>query len=266
MSFTMYYPDQTPCTDLNEFIKCYNQLYYYDANTNVASEKFVDDLLKKTEFSEDDVFNLLAWKAGGVDITTTIDQNNIRYKKNWKKENGKYYGRGQWKELKMNSIITFVSKHSKEWLAHWNNKEFCYDAEYAQNIVSDLASITEMNESTNIGSVIIITILYFVSKGRWPIYDQYASIAMNAMKKEHMKPYERIDNIELPGKTSSAFSRMITITGRYKDYIKFIEDIELQSNYQYTNSRDIDRALWTYGHIVNDWYKIKEKTKKEIST
>ena len=62
MNFTMFYPDQTICNNINDFVKCYNQLYFYDTNTSVAAEKLSDNLINQTKFEKEDVFNILAWK------------------------------------------------------------------------------------------------------------------------------------------------------------------------------------------------------------
>ena len=263
MSFTMYYPDQTDCTDMNDFIKSYNQIYFYDTNTSVATEKLADNILKLTKFEKEDVFNILAWKIDGIAVNATINLDQIKYKRKWKAENGKYYGDNIYHELKLDNVISYVKDNSEKWLSYWDNKDIGYDPEYAQQVVSGIVDITNEQKGTYIGEVYIITLLYFVSKGRWPIYDQYASIAMNAMTDSKMKPYDSIVDTKLPQKNEMDFYQRITSVGRYVEYIEFIKEIQNQSNYQYTTSRDIDRALWTYGHIIKKWSKIKDNSEKQ---
>lgn len=258
----MYYPDQTVCTNINEFIKCYNRIYFYDANTSVVTEMLADNLLKKNKLEKLDVFNILAWKVDGIDTNATIDLDKIRYKRKWKAENGKFFGDNIYHQLKMDKVIEYISDNSERWLAHWDKKEIGYDPEYAQEVISKIINITNEETGTYIGEVYIITLLYFVTKGRWPIYDQFASIAMNAMIDKGMIPYNKVDDIKLPGKNDIAFAKRITTEGKYIEYVDFIREIQAQSDYKYFSSRDIDRALWTYGHIIKKWSKIKENSKK----
>ena len=263
MNFTMFYPDQTICNNINDFVKCYNQLYFYDTNTSVAAEKLSDNLINQTKFEKEDVFNILAWKIDGIAVNSTISPNEIRYKRKWRVENGKFYGDNIYHELKMNSVISYVSKNSERWLAHWDNKEIGYDPKCAQNVVSEIVSLTNKQSDTYLGKVYIVALLYFVSKGRWPIFDRFASIAMNAMINPKMKPYDNVVDTKLPQKNSIAFSQKITTVGKYADYLHFIKVIQSESDYQYCISRDIGRALWAYGKIVNKWSKIKENSQKQ---
>lgn len=237
-------------------------MYYYDKNTSIVTEQLVDNLLKQSKFEKKDVFNILAWKIDGINNNATISLDDIRYKRKWREENDKFFGDNIWHEIRMDKTISCISCNSEKWLAHWDNKDFGYDPEYAQTVLTEILKATNEKPCTYIGEVYIITLLYFVTKGRWPIYDQFASIAMNAMTSTEMKPYDIIKNTKLPGKNSINFSQRVTITGAYKDYLDFIKQIQKESDYQYYASRDIDRALWAYGHTIKNWYTIKENSQK----
>ena len=262
MSLTMYFPDQTECKDINQFISCYNQVYFYDKNTSTIAEALADMLLRKTKFEPIDVFNILAWKVDGIDTNSTISIDNLRYRRSWRVENEKYYGDNIYHKLKLDRVISFISENSEKWLAHWDDTESGFDPEYAQNVVSEILGIITGQTKTYIGKVYIITLLYFITKGRWPIYDQFASIAINAMNTENMKPYDIISDSELPDTNSEAFSKHLTSSGIYMDYLNFIKEFQSQSTYQYITSRDIDRALWAYGHTIKKWYTVKKNAEK----
>ena len=262
MSFKLFLPDQTECTDLNHFISCYNQVYFYDKNTSIVTEHLIDNLLNQSKLEKKDVFNILAWKIDGIDNNATISLDDIRYKRKWKIENDKFFGDNIWHEIKMDKVIACISENSEKWLAHWDNKDFGYDPEFAQEVVTKILNTANEQPCSYIGEVYIITLLYFVTKGRWPIYDQFASIAMKAMNSKGMRPYDTIKDTKLPEKTSAKFSQFITTNGVYSEYIEFIKKIQLESNYQYYTSRYIDRALWAYGHTIKNWYKVKENAEK----
>ena len=258
----MFFPDQTECKDINQFISCYNQVYFYDKNTSVVAENLADDLLKKSKFEPIDVFNILAWKVDGIDTNSTISIDSLKYKRSWRIEDDKFFGDNIYHKLKIDRVITYISEKSEKWLAHWDNKEIGFDPEYAQNVVSDILRVINEQTETYIGEVYIITLLYFVTKGRWPIFDQFASIAINAMNSESMNPYDIIKDAKLPSKNTTAFSKHITSYGVYVDYLDFLKELQSQSIYQYVTSRDIDRALWAYGHAIKKWYTVKMNSEK----
>ena len=93
-----------------------------------------------------------------------------------------------------------------------------------------------------LGTVYIITLLYFISHGQYPIYDRFAWKAIQAIC-DDTKPGDVIHASELPEKKSHAFDTVFdTYMNPYMDKLKSV----FGSTYQ--ESRDIDRALWVYGH------------------
>ena len=96
-----------------------------------------------------------------------------------------------------------------------------------------------------IGTVYMITLLYFIKEGDYPIYDKYAMIALDAIIEEK-EPGSYIKYKELPSRKSKAFGNVIEL---YNE--KYIEKIEKVFGKEYYNCRKFDRALWVYGHLFN---------------
>ena len=89
----------------------------------------------------------------------------------------------------------------------------------------------------NFGCVYIINLMYFLSRGTIPIYDQYACKAARALV-EGITP-DKIYVGPAPGKNDC--KKVITM---YSEYIHLLEKIFGTCNIK----RKIDRALWVYGH------------------
>lgn len=122
-------------------------------------------------------------------------------------------------------------------------EKITYD-ENAKNFLDKIKNID------GVGSTYMITLLFFASKGEYPIYDQFADKALWAIK-EDKKPHSKVDGYKvLPDKKSNYFSK-------YKDdkdsYCNRLNEVAKDLNEEYkgcTNEyRRIDRALWVYGHM-----------------
>ena len=92
-----------------------------------------------------------------------------------------------------------------------------------------------------IGPVYVIAVLYFVSGGKYPIYDRFADMAL-----EYIFAYI--------GYLKKGESKMLSSDNaleRYKNYINRLEILLKQlgkENANYIEYRDLDRVLWVYGY------------------
>ncbi len=92
-----------------------------------------------------------------------------------------------------------------------------------------------------IGPVYSIAVLYFVSGGKYPIYDRFADIAV-----EYIFTYTGY-----PKKGESKMLSSDNAIKRYKNYINRLEILLKQlgkENANYIDYRELDRALWVFGH------------------
>ena len=97
----------------------------------------------------------------------------------------------------------------------------------------------------NIGTVYLITLLYFISKAKYPIYDKFAWLALQAIKREENPANNTgIKYKELPSKDSVGFYSLCE-----NEYADYICDLERIFGKEYQTNRNIDRALWVYGHM-----------------
>lgn len=255
----MFLLDGNPCKDIIEFVTCYNN-EYYRRNYGYSVEKTIDELMfEKDSYSPEDIFLILAWKIGGIDMKQSNNlllnpDRKIYYYENkgWneKELKGKSYG----KLIEFDNVLN-VSAVLSETRKEWNKKGFAVDATAASDLLTNL---TRKN-ARQMGSVYYLTLLYFLTSSRWPIYDQYAYKAMDAIIREKEPYRESVDyKKELPEKVNGKdFSKDLSSVVfensvyHYKKYVDFLTEFEkeLPAERKYTVSRDIDRALWAYGHF-----------------
>lgn len=107
-----------------------------------------------------------------------------------------------------------------------------------------------------IGAVYLITLLYFVTNhqypGKCPIYDRFAMSALLAIK-NNKKISDDVKCGELSDKNIKNFPKLVG--EKMKQYIGLIDDIFGE---EYNANRDIDRALWVYGHLFKDYTNFKK--------
>lgn len=283
MMFEFYLPNGEKSHDVQKFVEEYGKKYYKKNKDTVAENK-VDILLRAKTLCEEDnnenIFFILAWKIGGLDLRKTNDeeenpQKTIFYNNNkkwiWHKKNPQGTNFGSSIEP-LDELISQVSKMSVEQQVNkWDKVSFASNPKVASRILKKLA---ELN-TKQMGSVYLLTLLYFLTKGRWPIYDRFAYKAMVAIR-DGKKPNEDTFGYEqkLPakkGKNDNSFPRRLSQIvfeakesfndNQYREYVEFIIEFQkgLPQKLKYTSSRDLDRALWFYGHLFN---KKKNKQKK----
>ena len=119
------------------------------------------------------------------------------------------------------------------------------EAEAKNNPQKVLCELRDLNV-TGIGPVYLITLLYFISRGEYPIYDRFAMMSVQAIL-NNQKPGEIVIVKELPEKSSSKFN--CVFEERMNPYIENLKAIFGEA---YKETRDIDRALWVYGHCFKD--------------
>lgn len=261
--------DFIECDNLDTFVACYNDIYY-NMNKGKAAEKFFDDLLyNKTSYSKEEIYYILAWKIGGINMKETNCNKEIIKEpktdfcyysnKGWDGiSTGKSYGR----PIQIGKILGLTHELSNgkiEWLN--NNKQFASDPESASELLSKLAD----SGATGMGAVYYLTLLYFLTGSKWPIYDIQAYKAMLAIQ-QGVKPFDNtvkldksIKNLPSKGKNySQRLSAIVEIdaSNRYRQFVDFLNEYEqmLSNEHRYTASRDFDRALWVYGH----YFKIEK--------
>jgi len=238
MKFFKFHNDETYTQEDNKaFIEAYNNSYYIGKERLVPrtiqnsrfAEQEIEDLLKEGIKSNCDVMNILAWKLGKIKHRETEDRKEIICHKGWEnRKSCKVTRYGNYWDL--THFVEHIVKHKNDLEAKAEDSP--------QAVLDELKKVAP----NGIGTVYLITLLYFISKGKWPIYDRFAMMALNAIK-SGAEPGATVDCLELPAKNSDEFSNVMEILK--EKYIKPLQEI---FGDDYTKTRDIDRALWVYGH------------------
>lgn len=240
--YQFYYPDGKLIKVPNQekiFVEFYNQCYYLEVSP--SAEKEIECILKKSDpMTSGEIIKILEWKTEEKYIEEK-DIIQTRYRKISVAEVAEKIGT-------IRGPLTI---------------------DEAKNILKNLCEID------GIGMVYAITLLYFITNGQYPIYDKFAHIALLAILSENTdseKEYGGIvpikDSIYQKkinmGKTKKKFLDIDGIFEQYlKEYVYPINNI-FGCNYgefiEANSNRDIDRALWSYGHLFNE----NEENKKRL--
>lgn len=111
-----------------------------------------------------------------------------------------------------------------------------------------ISTLSRLMECDGYGAVYALTLLYFTSHGAYPIYDKYAHIALimilsgrkfNTIITESDRKRE-FDFDSRDGKRVFKY---------YKAYISKLNEV---FGAEWKRDRNIDRALWSYGHLFSD--------------
>ena len=203
-----------------EFIRFYNQCYYLYVSP--SQEQTIETILTGTNpLTEEEVGEILAWKTGG---NYDPESKFVQYR----------YG-----QIFVPDVTEVL--HSKERGALSEND--------AKELLTALCKIPK------VGIVYAITLLYFFTNGQNPIYDKFAHIALMSItvKQEYgcvISDKELKKEIYLD-KTKNKERDVEAIFAAYQDkYYVRLKEVFGYENYK--ASRDIDRALWVYGHLFSD--------------
>lgn len=236
----MKFYDRIGCelSDIEDFIKLYEPSYFLGGDkipgvsqSSYFVEKRIEDILFTTGIREQlHVVQILAWKIGKIKHGESESASEFRYAKDWDR-------------AKDFDVTRYGRKFDIEKIANYM-VENIIDLEHEaktnpQNVLDKL----NQNGIWGLGSVYLVTLLYFISRGRYPIYDRFAMMAVDAISNS-TKPGGIVPCHKLPGKGEKGFST--TMQDHIQPYMTKLEGI-FGSEYQRT--RDIDRALWVYGHL-----------------
>lgn len=229
---------------VEEFVDYYSSAYSYNGSriesirysqSSPFIEEQVEQILCGHIKEYKDLARIIAWKIGK--IRHKESRISFIYAKDWvgcEERNPMRFG----KEMQLKNLCNFILKNIEclEKMAITNPQE-------CLNVLRD--------ESVDgIGTVYLITLLFFLSHGKQPIYDRFAMTALIAYEKNYKVPKdkkklscnEKIVVPMLPGKTEDSFSEIYL--NEYGEYIKRLDSLGVD----YKNKRKVDQALWVYGH------------------
>lgn len=231
-----------------EFVENYSTCYFisdhyddrFNLNTNKSS-KYVEDeicnVLHNGVKNTLDVKKILAWKIGKIKHYNSENAEEIIFASDWQNDIDlcvKRYGR----KMDLTGLADFICNNFDDL------RKMSFDN--PQCVLNSLNDVLNENKIRGIGTVYLLTLLFFISGGEYPIYDRFAVKAINAIKNQNATPGTKgslPDHVELPYRNSIDFSSIMC--NQMKDYISDLQSIFGE---EYKTNRDIDRALWVYGH------------------
>ena len=240
------------------FVNTYKRLYFQTAKRTkkekilgknvhlIGTEKDIEDCI----FPDDKIpkgnieLKHIAWKAGRL-TKEALDKTDIPHLN------------GQGKEIQnLDKYLGWVNENRKQ-----------LEEMVLEEAVKALCKYKQAYDVRNLGSVYVFAILFFVSGGKYPIYDKYAHTAVKALYLDRNPkdifvgeaPQVYIDTKEKMGKTADEIVKEIEkkneryesfdkstdkILGMYKEYCWMLEQVFGS----FSIPRKLDRALWVYGH------------------
>ena len=213
----LYYPDGKKTFESEEeFVNFYEQVYFY-ANGNIKLEKMMDDIRNKSALKLDDYGNILAWKTGGE---YDEDKKTVSY---------------QYGEIDLKQFEDFEGEKEK------------------QRKDGPIELLHKLIKCEKIGFVYGITLMYFISKGEYPIYDRFAHYALLAIGNNIAPGKEIIKKRELINVQIGSSKSVENAFDKYeKEFMSYLTGSGENRLFQQDYSRSLDRALWSYGHLFND--------------
>ena len=239
----------------SEFVDLYADSYYLDKGTvyqiapNAAGtrefiEDTIDAILANGITKKLDAIHILAWKM--AKFVQSNSQSGLVYAKDWDALQGisedeivdslcvERYGNSF--EIGRIAVAIYYSLPQLKEAAKYSWQALL---KKIYDLVGDLYGL---------GPVYLITLMYFISRGKYPIYDQFAMIALSAIH-EGVKPggeiiYKGLSSVkELLENDDPVFG--------YQRYIDLLYSIfsEEELFEDGVPIRNVDRALWVYGHF-----------------
>ena len=206
-------------------------------------------------------WELIAWKAGRLKLNNdTISDNEKLFGRDggeyvWDGKNGMGRDIGgdkdegiEIKKERINTFINEVNNLAKIPLSEEGLKFKNYNKDEFERVYDHLINIEKECGVKNIGAVYTITLIYFLSKGKFPIYDKYAHIAAKALYLGANPANIWVG--EAPGKNEKT-----KVFNMYFEYCWLLKRIFEVKKYCYI-CRDKDQALWVYGHSKRQYEPI----------
>ncbi len=231
------------------FLDFYNECYYLNNSRRIEIE--IERLLKEGIKNRKDIIHLLAWKMNGINHKKSQASSkkavDFRYNntEKWCDDNNQEKAAHRGRNIEK---IQDLSQNICNNLSRWETQD-------PQTILNELNKFLNDKKIKYIGTVYLLTLLYFISRGKNPIYDQFAMVALKAIQDIRVKePGDPISYNPLPNRNSTSFGGIIA-SKDYQEYLIMLRKQFFDDYYVFgtdiERERKVDRALWTYGHLFD---------------
>lgn len=220
---------------VEEFIKQYEPPYFIEndpeksaTGRNIGQScRLADEemqlYLDKGITCAEDVIKILDWKIGQIDHKKSEEEHFVYYK-----------------DIPSNqfTVKNMYGKviESKELCNYIADKYPFLNSQTPEEIYKNLLQLNV----NGLGTVYLLTLVYFISQGESPIYDRFAHQALDALEKGLIPKIDKVTKYTVPDKKSKHAFCWFT-----KEYSKRLK-CSFPNHYK---SRSLDRALWVYGHL-----------------
>ena len=194
--------------------------------TNKKAEDYIcEEVLNKGQFNK----FALAWKSGKLKW-----KNQTLTTEGFEFSGGYRNGRNQ-----------FIDKKGFEVYCNELDSDFPSGEDKFENIYENIYK----KSPNNFGPVYIITSVFFKSRGAYPIYDQFAHKALRALESD-VSPSEVYIGSN-PNKDE--VKHIMIMYNEYRRLLSKVFPSETNKNKGLFISRELDQALWVYGHCSVKW-------------
>lgn len=227
--------------DMDTFISFYSRCYYL--NNSAVVEARIDELLCAESLTRQDVMLIIEWKLGRIDHKKSqAARDHICFRH--EAEAARFQTATRSGKIDARKLCETVSDDLPQLRQQLQQLE---PQQKPQKLLQTLKSL----DTRYFGTVYLITLLYFMTQGEYPIYDRFAMMALEAISKGE-RPGAEIPYRDLPSKSESGFDLLLDADAQKSKYRAYIYLLESVFGTRYTKKkkdRDIDRALWVYGHL-----------------
>jgi hypothetical protein len=220
-----------------EFIRRFSESYFI-GNEKIPNISYVQTNREREKkvlsgsFDDKQAFIwMMAWKMGKIKRDGTLYRG-------WNDNSNPimYPGSDREYELKIVELHEKILEEKKDLQIILNKDE-------PVKFISRILEICEGNDIKGIGPVYAIAILFFFSKGKYPIYDRFARVAVKTIFGNDRHIPRKGESENLPN-----FDYQV-------DYPEYINQISIahkkyynKESIDYLKNRMVDQALWVYGH------------------
>lgn len=239
--------------DPEHFVETYANAYFLDAPRIVPGirqnsryvEEEVQEILRSGFSSAVDVTRVMAWKAGKIKQRCSQESLSFEYNSDWKNWEAEAAG------IDDGDVAILEERNSVSipYFAAWvwaRQKDGTWSGMLQNRDPQSILEAMAIRCPLGVGTTQLLCLLYFISSGEYPIIDRFAGAALAAISRSVCVGAEILDMPLwecLPEKGSKEFKT--AYRDRVLPYCGALNDL---FGGRWKTDRDIDRALWIYGH------------------
>ncbi len=203
---------------VEKFRSFYSSVYHYENWDAAIPERLIQGILSSDALAEDDVVSILKWKTGINAYDEETETLKARH------------------PIAIRDVCNDGLDLNSKGIAR-KRVLSCADAK---------ALIENLMDICGIGATYALTLLYFMSKGAYPIYDQFAHRALIAVREDR-----EIGAVVSDADLRADVALDKAVSSWFDNYVHcFKGAIDEMFGYEnYVLCRSYDQALWAYGHM-----------------